>query len=148
MWELDCEEGWALKNWCFWTVVLEKTLEGPLESKEIKPVNPKGNQSWIFTGGTDAEVEAPVLWPPDPKGRLIGEDSDTGKDLRWEEKGKTEGEMVEWYHQLNMNLTKLQELVMDREALHAAVRGGAKSWTRLSDWTELMGKATSFNHTR
>ena len=90
MWELDHKESWALKKWCFWTVVLEKTLENPLDCKEIKPVNPKGNQSWIFIGGTDAEAEVPILQPPDVKSRLIGKDPDAGKDWRQEEKGTTE----------------------------------------------------------
>ena len=93
MWELDHTEGWALKNWCFCTVVLEKTLESPLDCKEIKPVNSKGNQSWIFTGGTDAEAEAPILWPPDAKNWLTGKDPDAEKDWR-QEKGMTEEEMV------------------------------------------------------
>ena len=97
MWELDHKEGWVLKNWCFWTVVLEKTLESPLDSKEIKWVNPKGTQSWIFIGRTDAEAEAPVLWPPDAKSWLIGKDLDAGKDWGQEEKGLTEDEMVEWH---------------------------------------------------
>ena len=101
MWELDCEESWASKNWCFWTVVLEKTLESPLNCREIQPVNPKGNQSWIFIGRTDAEAETPVLWPPDVKSWLTGKDSDAGKDWRWEEKGRTEDKMVRWHHQLN-----------------------------------------------
>ena len=90
MWELDHEENWMPKNWCFWTVVLEKTLESPLDCKEIKPVHPKGNQSWIFIGRTDAEVEALILWPPNAKNWLIGKDSDAGKDWRQEEKGMTE----------------------------------------------------------
>ena len=94
--ELDCEEGWVPKNWGFWAVVLEKTLESPLDSKEIKPVNPKGNQSWIFTGRTDNEIEAPILWPPDVKSRLTGKGPDAGKDWRQEEKGMTEDEMVGW----------------------------------------------------
>ena len=97
--ELDHKEGWVPKNWCFRTVVLEKTLESPLDYKEIKPVNPKGNQSWVFTGRTDAE--APILWPPDPKNWLIGKDPDAGKDWRQEEKGMTENEMVGWHHRLN-----------------------------------------------
>ena len=101
MWELDCEESWALKNWCFWTVVLEKTLESPLACKEIKPVDPKGNQSWIFIGRTEAEAEAPVLWPPDVKSWLTGKDPDAGKDWGQEEKGVTGDEMVGWYHWLN-----------------------------------------------
>ena len=101
MWELDCEESWVPKNWCFWTVVLEKTLESPLDYKEIKPANPKGNQFWIFIGRTDAEYETPILWPPDVKNWLIGKDPDAGKDLRWEKKGTTEDEMVWWCHQLD-----------------------------------------------
>ena len=101
MWELDCEENRALKNWCFWTVVLEKTPESPLETKEIQIVHPKGNQSWIFTGRTDAEAEAPILWSPDEKNWPIGKDADAGKDWRQEEKGTTEDEMLEQHHWLN-----------------------------------------------
>ena len=95
------KKAWLLENWCFWTVVLEKTLESPSDSKEIKPVNPKGNQPWISIGTTDAEVEVSVLWPPDVKNWLIGKDPDTGKDWRQEEKGATEEEMVGWHHRLN-----------------------------------------------
>ena len=94
MWELNHKESWEPKNWCFWTVVLEKTPESPLDCKEIKPVNSKGNQSWIFVGRTDAEAETPILWPPDVKNRLIGKDPDAGKDWRQEEKGMTEDEML------------------------------------------------------
>ena len=102
MWELDYKESWALKNWCFWTVVLEKTLESPLNFKEIQPVHPKGNQSWAFIGRTDAEAETPILWPPDVKKRLTGKDLDVGKDWRHEEReGMTEDKMVGWHHQLN-----------------------------------------------
>ena len=101
MLELDHKESWALKNWCFWTVVLEKTPESPLDCKEIKSVNPKGNQSWIFIGRTDAEAEVPMLWPPDWKNWLISKDPDAGKDWRQDEKGLTEDEMVGWHHQLN-----------------------------------------------
>ena len=101
MWELDHKESWVPRNWCFWTVVLEKTHENPLECKEIKPVNPKGNQSWIFTGRADAEAEAPILWPPDAKNWVIGKDPDAWKYWRQEEKGMTEDEMVGWHHQLN-----------------------------------------------
>ena len=96
MWELDCKESWALKNWCFCGVVLEKTFESPLDCKEIQPVHPKGNQSWVFIGRTDAET--PILWPCDVKSWLIGEDPDAGKDWSWEEKGTTEDEMVGWHH--------------------------------------------------
>ena len=99
MWELDYKESWALKNWCFWTVELEKTLESPLDCKEIQPVHPEGNQSWIFIGRTDAET--PILWPPDAKNWLIWKDPDAGKDWRQEEKGTTEGETVGWHHRLN-----------------------------------------------
>ena len=101
MWELDHKESRAPKNWCFWTVVLEKILESPLDFKEIKPFNPKRNQSWIFIGRTDAEAEAPRLWPPDSKNWLIVKDPDAGKDWRQEEKGSTEDEMVGWDLQLN-----------------------------------------------
>ena len=100
MWELDHKESWVPKNWCFWTVVL-KTLESPLDCMEIKPVHRKRNQSWIFTGRTDAEAEAPILWPPDAKNWLIGKDLDAGKDWRQEEKGTTEDEMVGWHHRLS-----------------------------------------------
>ena len=101
MWKLDHKKGWAPKNWCFRTVVLEKTLKRSLDSKEIKPVNPKGNQPWIFIGKTVAEAEAPILWPPDVKSQLIRKDPDAGKDWRQEEKGTTEDEMVGWHHWLN-----------------------------------------------
>ena len=98
MWESDHKEGWVLKNWWFWTVVIEKTLESPLDYKEIKPVNPKGNQSWIFTGRTDAEAESPILWLPDGKSQLIGKDPDAGTGWRWKEKRMTEDEMIGWHH--------------------------------------------------
>ena len=101
MWELDCEEGWVPKNWCFWTVVLEKTLESPLDCKEIQPVHPKGNQSWIFIERTDVEAETPVFWPPDAKNWLLGKDPDAGKDWGQEEKWTTEDEIVGWHHPLD-----------------------------------------------
>ena len=101
VWELDCKESWALKNWCFWTVVLEKTLESPLDCKEIQPVHPKGYKSWIFIGSTDAKAESPILWPPNTKNWLIWKDPDAGQDWRWEVKGTTEDEMVGWHHWLN-----------------------------------------------
>ena len=101
MWELDCEEGWTPKNWCFWTVVLEKTLESPLDRSEIKPVHPKGNQFWIFIGRADAEGEAPVLWTPDVKSWLIGKYPDSGEDWRQKEKGAAKDEMVRWCDPLN-----------------------------------------------
>ena len=132
MWELDHKEGWMLKNWCFWIVVLEKTLESLLDCKEIKPVSPKGKQPWTLIGRTDAEAEAPILWPPNLE-RLVGKDSDAGKD--W-------GQRMRWLDNIidsiDMSLSKLQEWifpVMDRVAWHAAVHGVTKSWTRLSDWT-------------
>ena len=101
MWELDYKEGWAPKNWCFWTVVLEKSLESPLDCKEIQPVHPKGDQFWVFIGRTDAEAETPILWPPDVKNWLTAKDRDAGKDWRWGENGTTEVEMVGWHHRLN-----------------------------------------------
>ena len=101
MWELDYKESWGQKNWCFWTVMLEKTPESPLDSKEIQPVHPKGNQSWVFTGRTDVAAETPLLWPPDVKNWLTGKDPGAWKDWRQEEKGTTEDEMVGWHHRLN-----------------------------------------------
>ena len=103
MWELDYKESWALKYWCFWTVISEKTFESPLDCKEIQPVHPKGNHSWVFIGRTDVEAETLILWPPDAKNWLIWKDPDAGKDWRWEEKVTTEDEMVAWHHQLNGN---------------------------------------------
>ena len=128
MWELDCEESWVPKNQCFWTVVLERTLESHLDCKEIQRVHPKENQSWIFIGRTDAEAESPILWLPDVKNWLIGKDPDLGKDWRQEEKRTTEDDMVGWHHWLEgMSLSKLWLLVMHREALHAAVHGVTES---------------------
>ena len=101
MWQLDYKESWVLKNWCFWTVVLEMTLENPLDCKEIQLVHPKGNQSWIFIGRTDAKAETPILWPPDEKNQFIGKDPDAGKDWKQEEKGMTEDETVGWHHWFN-----------------------------------------------
>ena len=101
MWELDCEEGWAPKNWCFWTVVLEKTLESPLDCKEIQPICPKGDQSWVFFGRTDAKAETSILWPPHAKSWLIGKYPDAGKDWGQEEKGTIEYEMAGWHHRLD-----------------------------------------------
>ena len=101
MWELNCEESWAPENWCFWAVVLGKTLESPLDCKEIQPIDPKGNQSWVFIGRTDVEAETPIFWPPHAKSWLIWKDLDAGKDWRWEEKEMTEDDMVGWHHQLN-----------------------------------------------
>ena len=116
MWELDYKESWALKNWCFWTVVLEKTLESPLDCKEIKPVNPKGNQLWIFIGRTDAEAEALILWPPDMKSWLIEKDCDAGKDWGQEEKGQQKMRLLAGIiDSMDVNFSRLQEIVKDRK---------------------------------
>ena len=133
MWELDYKESWAQKNWCFWTVVLEKTLESPLDCKEIQPVHPRGDQSWMFIGRTDVEAKTPILWPPDVKSWLIWKDPDAGKDWGQEEKGMKEDEMDGITGSMDMGLGGLQELVIDREAWRAVVHGVAKSRTRLSD---------------
>ena len=134
MCELDHKEGWATKDWCFQAAVLEKTLESPLHCKEIKPVNPKGNQLWVFIGRTDVESEAPILWSPDAKSLLIRRDPDVGKDCRQEEKGPTEDQMVGWYHRLTRHEFSQMAMVKDREPWHAAVPGVAKSQIQLSDW--------------
>ena len=132
---MDHKEGWVLKNCGFWVVVLEKTLESPLDSKDIKPVNPKGNQPWIFIGRTDPEAEAPILWPLDANSRLIGKDRDAGKT-----ESKRRGQQsMRWLDSItdsiDVNLSKLQEIVKEREAWHPAVHGVTKSWTWPSLWT-------------
>ena len=145
MWELDHKEGWVPNNWCFWIVVLEKTRESLLDYKEIKPVNPKGNQPWIFIGRTDAKAEAPILWPPDVKSWLIGKDPDAGKDWRQKKKMK-EDEMVGWHHWLNGHeFEQTPGVVEDRGARRAAVRGVAKSCTLLSNWIAITdGKISGY----
>ena len=142
--ELDYKESWTLKNWCFWTVVLEKTLEGPLDSKETQPVHPKGNKSWLFIGRTDAEAETAMLWPPDAKNWLIGKDPDAGKDWRQEEKGTTEDYMVGWHCQLNGHEFEQALGVGDGQGgLVCWSLGGCKEldMTERLNWTELIQKS-------
>ena len=137
MWELVQKEGWVPKNWCFWLVVLEKTLESLLESKQIKPVSSKGNQPWIFTGRTEAED--PVLWPPDVKSWLLGKDPDAGKDWEQEDKGVTEDEMVGWHYQLHGHeFEQVPGNSKYREVWHATVYGVTKSQKGISNWTIML----------
>ena len=138
MWELDCEEGWVLKNWCFWSVVLEKILESPLDCKEIQLVHSEGDQPWDFFGRIDAKAETPVLWPPHVKSWLIGKDSDAGRDWGQEEKGTTEDEMAGWHHQLDGLEFEWTPGIGDGQGgLECCDSWGHKSRTRLSNWTEL-----------
>ena len=143
MWELDYKENWVPKNWFIWIVALEKTLESSLDCKKIQPVHPKGNQSWIFIGRTDAEAETPIIWPPDEKDWLIWKDPDAVKDWRQEEKGTTEDEMVDGItDSMDMGLGKLQEFVIEREVWCATIHGVTKSRTWLSNWTELIATSS------
>ena len=141
MWELDCEEGWVPKNWCFWTVVLEKTLESPLDCKEIQPVHPEGDQSWVFIGRTDAEAETPILWPPDATSWLIGKDSDAGRDWGQEEKGMTEDEMPGWHHWLDGHESEWTPGVCDGQGGLAR----CNSWGRKESDTTVWLKWTELN---
>ena len=142
MWELDCE-GWAPKNWCFWTVVLEKAPESPLDCKEIQPVHSKGDQSWVF-GRNDAKAETPVLWPPHGKNWLIAKDSDAGRD--WgQKKGMTEDEMGGWRHWLDGRESEWTPGVVDGQGGLVCCDSWGRSWTRLSDWTELKDLWISFS---
>ena len=140
MWELDYKESWALKNWCFWTVMLENTLESRLDFREIQPVHFKGNQSWIFIGRTDVEAETPILWPPDVKSWLIWKDHDA---IFWKIEGRRrrERQKMKWLdgiiYSMDMGLGELRKLVMDRKAWRAVVHGVTRNQTRLSGWTEL-----------
>ena len=142
MWEMGHKEGWALKNWCFW-IVLEKTLKSPLDSKVIKSVNPKGDQSWIFIGRTDAEAEAPILWPPDVKNWLSGKDPDAGKDWRQEEKGTTEDEMAGWHHWLDGH--EFEQAPWDGDGQGSLVC--CSPWSRKeSDMTECLNRTDWSNY--
>ena len=152
MWELDCEESWAPKNWCFWTVVLEKTLESPLDCKEIQPVHPKGDQSWVFVGRIDAEAETLVLWPPDGKSWLIGKDPDAGKDWGQKVKGMTEDEIVGWHHWHNGH--EFEQVLGDGEwtgrpgiLRFMGLQRDRRDWATELNWTELSFTSLTTIHT-
>ena len=150
MWELDHKESWAQKNWCFWTVVLEKTLESPLDCKEIQSVHPKGDQSWVFIGSTDAEAETPILWPPHAKSWIIGKGPDAGRDWRQEDKGMTEGEMAGWHHWLDAYEFGWTLGVGDRQGgLACCDSWGRKQsdTTKRLNWTESLGKKRAWKPT-
>ena len=134
MWELDYKESWLPKNWFFWTELLEKNLESPLDSKEIQPVHPKGNQAWIYIGRTDVEAETPIVWPPNAKSWLTGKDPDAGKGWRREEKGMTEVDMVGWHHQLNEHEFEWALEVGDGQGSLACCNAWGHKQTWLSDW--------------
>ena len=134
VWELDYKESWLLKNWCFWTVVLEKTLESSLDSKEIQPVHPKGNQSWIFIGRTDVEAKAPIFWPPDARNWLIGKEPDAGKDWRQKEKGTTEDETVGWHHWLDGHESEQAPGVGDRQGSLACCNPWGLKESDITEW--------------
>ena len=151
MWELDYKESWEPKNWCFWTMVLEQTLESLLDCKEIKPVHAKGNRSWIFIGRTDAEAEIPILWPPDVKNLFIWKAPDAGKDWRWEERGTTEDEIVGWYHWL-----KGRVWVNSRNSRWTGRHGVLQSvgsqrvrhdWVTVLNWLMTQHRSTSMHKT-
>ena len=149
MWELDYKDSWVPKNWCFWTLVLEKTLESPLDCKEIQPVRPKGDQSWVFIGRTDVEAEPLILWPPDVKTCLIGKDPDTGKDWGQEEKGTTEDDMVGWHHQLNGHGFGWTLGAGDGQgglACYGSMRSQRvrHDWATELNWTEILEQMTYF----
>ena len=141
MWELDYKESWAMENWCFWTVVLEKTLESPLHCKEIQPVHLRGDQSWVFIGRTD-EAETPVLWPPDVKNSIMWRKIKGKRRRGWQRMRWLDGITTS----MDMSLSKQEELVMNREAWHPVVHGIAKHWTWLSDWTELIINIQLISH--
>ena len=141
-----CEESWALKNWCFWTVMLEKTLESPLDCKEIWPVHSKGDQSWMFIGRTDANAETPILWPPHVKGWLIGKDSDAGRDWGQERKGTTEDEMAGWHHRLNGHEFEWTLGVSNGQGGLACCNSWGRrvehNWVTELNWTECLNQFT------
>ena len=155
MWELDCEESWVLKNWCFWTVVLEKTLESPLDCKEIQPVYSKGDHPWVFFGRNDAKAATPVLWPPHVKSWLIGKDSDAGRDWGQEEKGTKEDEMAGWHHRLDGGESEWTLGVGDRQGGLACCNSWGRKeldMTEQLNWTELkeslLIKGSTYKDTR